>query len=874
MADESRKTYYSWISEFLNHKNWNVDELMQKSHNSESEYLEFKGTVFIENATDNYKEPNDKADDFTWNVLKAVIAFANGTGGCILLGVDDKTAEPIELMDKDKHRVGDKPEQMDKYIRDVVERLFSKKILSLKTKGANRKKIEIDTVLLENLVKIHRGCLQGKRILCLLVKMYKTDKDFFIVHDTQSEKQIVCVRGQGDAGWTRELTNYEHINSYERPYVLDDSKTTVFSNFQDPSRTFVGRQEELDNLNCILQVVPKRVPIIHGSAGIGKTEFAIKYAHQYQHLYSGGTLFVHAEGCRKLREALSKAFQLKDIRAHFGIGDDSVSTSESVDFFSNIFFALERVKEDVLILLDNVDCLDMFSNAEFDEDFPERVREKIHLYATTRLNTRVFAESDVAVAFKLDGLSKEDALALLKSKRAFASTDEQQAAEEIVEYSNGNAWMLDLLSESIKQTSDDESENIYRDTLERLKSLPFETLRTEEGVRIKNNVLDALELLKPTLDKLSDEALTILQYSALCTPENVYLEWLRYVYEQQLDTKQDDKKWNKLIRSLVKCHLWTKNEGQGFIIHPNIRMHRLTQIVVRKYHRPHVEFSTSAKQFLVGMGKYIHERDFTCSEIISMGTSFCQLVDSEYSKEVLPLLYSLTPQKDLGDFLTHYRLFELRKKAWEVAAVAIEKLDDANPSKECYTASSCLYRGHIVMSEGDYSTAMEFYQKALDIRKRVFGENNECTGLLYSYIGSALALSGNSQKAKKNFSKSIYIQSAYYERCKAEGDIESLSVAMETLVRLYRRVAEALPDEMEMYYEKAISLAEEIALQLPQNKLLVGETHFHYADRLLKSGQKEKALEHYRNAQVIYSAYLSPSNSILKELSSKIDICG
>ena len=729
----------------------------------------------------------------------------------------------------------------------------------------------IDTDL-ENVVEIHQAYRLGKTILCLLVKMIDDENIYIYANDIQLDRQIVFVRGEGDAGWTRELFKHQDISRYKRSYHVVKPRNVIFSNFQDPSRTFVGRKEELDDLDCILRAVPYRVPVILGSAGIGKTEFAIKYAQQFREYYQGGTLLVHAEGFKTLCEALTNTFHIKNIRDHFGIIDDVDTSSASPEdyYLLEIYPAFERIEKNVLILLDNVDCLDMLSNAEFDTYFPERLREKIHLYATTRMNSRVYNSSDVAVVFNLEGLTKEDSMTLLKSKRPFMSPEEQLAAEEIVEYSNGNAWMLDLLSESIKQVQDNESD-VYRFTLERLKSLPFETLRTEEGVRIKKNVLDALELLKPTLNKLPDESLRVLQYSALCTPETVYLEWLQRVYEHQIGRKADEREWNKLIRPLFSYHLWTKNEGKDFNIHPNVRMHRLTQIVVRKYLRNNVNFQDSAKKFLKEIGNYVHERDFICQEVISMGTIFCQQAKEEYGEETLPILYSLTTQKDLGDFLTHFRLFGLRRKVWEAAAEMIRKLDDANPIKNRYRASSYLYKGHIVLADNEYGKAIELYRKALDIRLREFGENNECTALLYSYIGSAYALSGNRSEVPQLFEKAIQVQSSYYEQCKVRGDVLEIVVAEETLVRLYRRVGEAQPEKMESYYENAIRLAEEIASQLPKNNLLAGETHLQYANMLIKKGTKDKALEHFRKAQVIYSEYLSPEDPILQEIGNRIN---
>lgn len=128
MTDEQMKTHYTFLRETLEFSKWNVDELMNDCHNRENEFLEFKATLFAENAMD--RKSDEQNDDFTWHIIKAILAFANGTGGCILLGVDDN-GKPVELLDKDTHQPVS--ENMDKYIKECKRKTFWEKDIFAET---------------------------------------------------------------------------------------------------------------------------------------------------------------------------------------------------------------------------------------------------------------------------------------------------------------------------------------------------------------------------------------------------------------------------------------------------------------------------------------------------------------------------------------------------------------------------------------------------------------------------------------------------------------------------------------------------------------------------------------------------------------------
>lgn len=230
MFAHSRKNYDSWLSSKLEKADWNVDKLLESCHNHETDYLEFKATIFLESASD--LQPNETQDDLTWHTLKAIIALANGSGGCVLLGVDDK-GHPVKMQDRDGQELTD--DTWDDFTRSISELLFKKTTLSLhrppnkkrkapdenqrqEPEDNSRKILEMESGLM-NLVEFHKGSCHGQPIVCLLVKPYgKEEQDYFIVKEKQLNRQIVYVRRGGEIGETVALTDFKEIQRRKRPH--------------------------------------------------------------------------------------------------------------------------------------------------------------------------------------------------------------------------------------------------------------------------------------------------------------------------------------------------------------------------------------------------------------------------------------------------------------------------------------------------------------------------------------------------------------------------------------------------------------------------------------------------------------------------------
>ncbi len=151
---------YTYIKKVLDSDGNNVDKLLSQLRNAEGKVdensaVEFKAS-FMPKPGD-----SDGPDACSWNVVSSVIAIANSTGGCILLGIEDNgdvaTDYTLGLsLDKYKIRLN---EQFDK-----KQWKFDNKMFSIAPKYRDR---------LKNCLTVLNGRADGKDILIIHIKPIK-----------------------------------------------------------------------------------------------------------------------------------------------------------------------------------------------------------------------------------------------------------------------------------------------------------------------------------------------------------------------------------------------------------------------------------------------------------------------------------------------------------------------------------------------------------------------------------------------------------------------------------------------------------------------------------------------------------------------------
>ena len=568
---------------FEKHKD-NLDCMIGLTGGRETPWLEFKADPFCRS-----HEGGEKQEDYSWHILKAIIAFANTCGGAIIIGADDN-GKSVPLRDKDS---GEYTENLDKYRRDLDAVLFSRNQFTVRSendKNPNRVKIEFDNKRCRSLVDVvESGKLEGKTVVVLLVREAEPADEFLFCKKDGDE--ILLVRDL-KVGKNQLLTFSEAMKYIKnRPEI--QPLREYYSSIPNPNDCFVGREKELKDLHRLLSEIPPRIPLIHGPGGTGKTELAFRYAETFGDKYEA-CIYLRAENISSIPEGFGQMLLDPQLVAKYRleIPENVIRLEDRFRIIRDNL--LKYSKGDILILFDNLENPGVLNPSEIRKYLMVRDWEKLHLYATTRLNNLQVAEYDTIYPFPLTGLPESDALALLKKKRPFDNAEEETAARALVEYLDGNAWALDFIGEDLKQRHP-KYDNDYREWLEVIKKEPlkaFSEAAEQETVRIKHGCLDPVKLLEPTLNRLDPVARSFANTAALCNPDFIYTGWLKGVYlrktrKKEIPVRQFDKAIAKLKDSHVFSQRTEEDKSRG-VIHSGeqetfevIKLHRLTRSVLR-----------------------------------------------------------------------------------------------------------------------------------------------------------------------------------------------------------------------------------------------------------------------------------------------------
>ena len=365
------------------------------------------------------------------------------------------------------------------------------------------------------------------------------------------------------------------------------------------NKSFSGRQYELSKIHSLLNPYSKqdkKIPLLLGASGIGKTALA----NQYAKIMTGCEYHDYAllNGDSSSLPDLFDAFycsQINQERFCFTI-PETLKTPK--DKFESFLHQLKRCGKRVLFILDNLSP-ELQLNEDMKEFFPNYSESCIDFIATANICQFCVNDDDAVSTLEIDGLSIADGVRLLQNKRIIESAEEKIAAEEIVNFLGGNAWALTVVGETLKQTPE-KFDDDYREKLKELRLLPLETLTPNSGmVRISyGKEIDPVKLLQPVLERLDPETLEIAQVAACCAPEYIYPDWLREYYELQHNVKfENEKQWRRknIIAKLKQCNILTEC---NYLFH----MHRLTRLVIKNL------FREKNKQLETEIIDYIRQR--------------------------------------------------------------------------------------------------------------------------------------------------------------------------------------------------------------------------------------------------------------------------
>lgn len=278
--------------------------------------------------------------------------------------------------------------------------------------------------------------------------------------------------------------------------LLADIETVYpISNFIYHQEHFVGRAEER---KCMKEKLDKKhVLFLHGIGGIGKTELAMNYAHEYENDYDR-IFFLRYE--YSLLDTLCK----EDLKLHqFYRGEEEKEN----DYWKR---KLEILKETLsgkdLFILDNFDTED-------DEKLEEFLELPCHILITSRCDYRDFNYPQMEVV----EFNKIEELIFLfqEYNDKNYSTDEWNAIETMIEMEERHTMAIELLAKNLRDSLLSPIEllerlkkqegiiNIEENAVSQRKDKKRRRISVQNHLKILFDVTDFHEMEYEILDQLS-----------------------------------------------------------------------------------------------------------------------------------------------------------------------------------------------------------------------------------------------------------------------------------------------------------------------------------------------------------------------------------
>ncbi|SDJ00045.1 AfsR/SARP family transcriptional regulator [Nonomuraea jiangxiensis] len=183
---------------------------------------------------------------------------------------------------------------------------------------------------------------------------------------------------------------------------------------------FTGRERELAELDVLADVRDRAaVVLIVGTAGVGKTALAVRWAHRHRERFPGGQLYVNLRGFDPDRPPLRPGEVLRRFLSSLGVEQGTVP--DDVDEAAALFRSV-LARRSVLVVLDNA------ADAEQVRPLlPGSAGSAVLVTSRNRLRRLVAVEG--AGSLHLDPLTEEEAVGLLRGTRTDATDDEESVRQ-------------------------------------------------------------------------------------------------------------------------------------------------------------------------------------------------------------------------------------------------------------------------------------------------------------------------------------------------------------------------------------------------------------------------------------------------------------
>ena len=504
------------------------------------------------------------------------------------------------------------------------------------------------------------------------------------------------------------------------------SKSVFHVPYRSKGKLMIGRQDALEQVRRQL-CTGKRTSIgqtasFQGLGGLGKTQLAVEYAYAFRDEYPNGVIWINAD---------------QDIIAQL------IPLTEKAGWVSPLSDPAFKVTQAIKRLREYSDCLIIFDNLESQDaiaEFLPSQQASPHILVTSRLEQHGFTP------IPLDTLTPELGLELLVqvAEREPPTEDEQQAAQAIVERLDGLPLALELAGAFLRRRNSvgwQQYLELLQDDLQAAfpAFLQKESLTRHEAdiystLKIHETLFKEEPLLREVLDALTWSGPATMSLSLLCAL-----------------LAQD--KASSLTGALsLGCELRILQKPGGA---DRYAIHRLVR-EVRRAELPLPQRRDWAETCGKRLGDWFqaHRRNF--SDLPLFEAELDHLFAWRQHAETLgfPLLAARLA------WLQSYPAWHWgRYRESQQTILQAQTLYAQSPTQDVELEAHLLADlGAIMLELGDAQSAHKLGEKALSLRRALFGDEHIDTAISLSNVASCHSGLGNNQRALELGEQALEIQ--------------------------------------------------------------------------------------------------------------------
>jgi len=501
---------------------------------------------------------------------------------------------------------------------------------------------------------------------------------------------------------------------------------------------FTGREEILDRLHTALsnEKSAALTQAISGLGGIGKTQTALEYAHRHQHDYST-ILWLNADSRTSMLTDINKIADLLNLPERH---------QPDQSLLLNAFQRWLQQHQGWLLILDNADDLELVK-----ELLPRKTR------GHTLITTRSQITGDLAQRIEIEEMGLEEgALFLLRRTKILtpedpfeqASEQDQELAKKIAELMDGLPLALDQAGVYIDET---------RCGLDGYIEL-FQKRQSELLKRRGKNVLDHPDPVATTwslsfekVQQANPMSVEILSLCAFLDPDSILEEIFTkgaFQLGPVLSTiKEDSLAFNDAITELLNYSLIRRNDH-------TLTIHRLVQLILKNSMDQDTQCLWAGRAVLV-INYLFPPPEYRywalCLVLLPQAKNGAGLIVqwSIESTEAARLL------NHIGMFLESQGEY---KEAHALIERALEMYKKVLGEEHLDTATSVNNLAGLYASQGRYAEAEPLYEQALEIRRKVLGEEHPDTATSVNNLAGLYASQGRYAEAEPLYEQALEIR--------------------------------------------------------------------------------------------------------------------